>query len=188
MLTYTYKFLTTPLWRILKSSPSDTRQHPNMLGCMHIPRALTRVGYMHQTLESEGSPACTSLLLQMWVLHIPCCSLQPPNSKPVTDHPTRSSKLTPGVGPCLVHPTLSLQLMVAGCSSHPKGRTCRQTEAEMVMLVRQLLIVSSQIYTIALFPLQASGNSPLLQIFMLILLLKLTPLSQKSLPSSLVPV
>lgn len=153
--------------------------------CMHIPRALTRVGYMYQILESEGSPTCTSLLLQMWVLHIPCCSLQPPNSKLVTDHPTRSS---PGVGPCLMHPTLSLQLMVAGCSSHPKGRTCRQTEAEMAMLVRQLLIVSSQIYTIALFPLQESGNSALLQIFMLILLLKLTPLSQKSLPSSLVPV
>lgn len=154
--------------------------HPT---CPH-PRGL----YAPDSPESEGSPACTSLLSQMWVLHIPCCSLQPPNSKPVTDHPTRSSKLAPGVGPCLVHPTLPLQLMGAGCSSHPKGRTCRQTEAEMAMLVRQLLIVSNQIYTIALFPLQASGNSPLLQIFMLILLLKLTPLSQKSLPSSLVPV
>lgn len=75
--------------------------------------------------ESEGSPTCTSLPLQMWVLHIPCCSLQPPNSKPVRDHPTRSSKHAPAVGPYSVHPTLSPQPMDAGCSKGedmPTGR------------------------------------------------------------------
>lgn len=49
MLTYTHKFLNSPLWLVLKSStPSDTHQHPNTLGCTHIPHALTHVGYRHQ--------------------------------------------------------------------------------------------------------------------------------------------